>query len=81
VVAADAWIGDATLRRNRKPRGGGSQRLPHKLAPPSALELPREDGLAHERRAQFRDRNESPARQASVQAFAAPRDNPSMENT
>jgi enoyl-CoA hydratase len=35
-----------------------------------ALDLPLKDGLALERWAQFRYRNESPALQASVQAFA-----------
>ena len=130
VVADDAELGDAHLRRNLFPSGGSSQRLPRKLGLPRALyylltgrcmsgreaeriglaalavpadeltsatldlaaeiarvdahalasmktvarrslELPLKDGLALERWTQFRYRNESPAMQASVHAFAA----------
>ncbi|MEY4139025.1 MAG: hypothetical protein RLZZ371_1207 [Pseudomonadota bacterium] len=130
VVANDAQLGDAHLKRNLLPSGGSSQRLPRKLGLPRAmfylitgrsmsgleaervglaamtvppenlatatlelatdiartdahalaamkhmarraLELPLKDGLALERWSQFRYRNESPALQASVVAFAA----------
>jgi enoyl-CoA hydratase len=140
VVADDAQIGDAHLRRNLMPSGGSSQRLPRKLGLPRALyylitgrtmsgreaeriglaamavpadvlhstalalaseiaavdahalaamkaiarralELPLEDGLALERWAQFRYRNESPALRASVQSFAAQVPSASLENT
>lgn len=129
VVAEDAQLGDAHLRRNLFPSGGSSQRLPRKLGMPRALyylltgrsmsgheaeriglaalavpadalaaatlelaheiaaiddhalasmkmvarralDLPLKEGLALERWAQFRYRNESPALQASVHAFA-----------
>lgn len=139
IVADDAQIGDAHLRRNLMPSGGSSQRLPRKLGLPRALyylitgrtmsgreaeriglaamavpaevlhstalelareiaatdphalaamkaitrralELPLEDGLALERWAQFRYRNESTALRASVQSFAALGSSPSLEN-